>query len=94
MKNVLLTAAIIFCTVNPLTISLASASECQKRVSDSYLKEVLAEQGTSPHSLKKEYLGQKAQISRYELCECDDGVLAVRLKGCQGSQERTWARMK
>ena len=34
---------------------------------DKYLKQQLKDQGTDPHSIKKEFLGNKAEIAKYDL---------------------------
>jgi len=98
MKNIILVGLFVLSMGGNWQGSIISeayaAGDCQKRLDDNYVKQILANQGTDPHALKKEYLGNKAKISLYELCECDDGVIAIRLKKCQGMEERTWATTK
>lgn len=38
-----------------------------KKVDDKYLKDALREQDTTPHELKREYLGKKAEIKKYDI---------------------------
>lgn len=55
--------------------------DCTKRLDDKYLKKTL---GIDPEEVKYEELGPRAPISRYELCECKDKRIVIRLKGCTG----------
>ena len=55
--------------------------DCTKRLDDKYLKKTL---GIDPEEIKYEELGRRALISRYELCECKDKRIVIRLRGCTG----------
>lgn len=36
------------------------------------------------HDVKKDWLGKKAPISRYDLCGCLDGRVVIKARGCKG----------
>jgi len=38
-----------------------------------------------PHAFKKDFLGNKAPISRYDICACKDGSIIIKLRGQCGS---------
>jgi RHS repeat-associated protein len=38
-----------------------------------------------PHEFKKDFLGKKAPISRYDICACKDGSIVIKLRGQCGS---------
>jgi hypothetical protein len=37
------------------------------------------------HDVKRDWLGEKAPISMYDLCGCRDGQVVIRAHGCKGS---------
>lgn len=51
--------------------------ECQK-ASDWHLSHVGI---TDPHEFKKDYLGNKAPISQYDICACKDGSIVIKKQG-------------
>ena len=40
---------------------------------------------SDPHEFKKEHLGRKAPISRYDICACNDGSIVIKPRGQCGS---------
>ncbi len=47
------------------------------------------------HEVKMEFLGRGAQISRFDLCGCEDGRIVVKLRLCKGPVvEETYYRWK
>lgn len=46
------------------------------------------------HQVKKDWMGDKAQISRFDLCGCKDGRVVIKAQGCKGkiatSTEYNW----
>ena len=54
---------------------------CQNRLSDWDIKQLNI---GDTHEFKRDVLGRKAQISRYELCKCSDKRVVIRELGCQG----------
>jgi len=38
-----------------------------------------------PHAFKREYLGNKAKVSRFDICACKDGSIIIKPKGTCGS---------
>ena len=55
-------------------------NECNKRLSDWQIQNA----GFDAHEIKYEILGGNANISRFELCLCNNGAVVIRNKGCKG----------
>jgi hypothetical protein len=54
---------------------------CDKKLE----KSLLSKAGISDiHQVKKEWMGEKAKISRFDLCGCKDGRVVIKEQGCRG----------
>ncbi len=71
------TAIVYYCSTND--------NDCQKRLDNRYLKRL----GFDAEEIKREYLGNRVKTSLYELCQCNDGTIAIRNLGCVGPTTRT-----
>lgn len=64
---------------------------CDKKLDKSLLKQASI---LDPHQVKKDWMGDKAQISRFDLCGCKDGRVVIKAQGCKGdiasSTEYNW----
>jgi len=54
--------------------------DCKDRLSDFQIRQ----RGLDPHEIKRAILRRTAPISRFELCQCKDGRVVIREKGCTG----------
>ena len=65
--------------------------DCKVRLSDFQIKKKLE---IDAHEVKKDELGRKAKISRFELCLCKDGRIVIRERMCKGPIIETGYRMR
>jgi RHS repeat-associated protein len=56
---------------------------CDKKLSDQLLNKL----GIDGHTLKAEALGTNKNLSRFDLCGCNDGRIVVKRYGCKGNDE-------
>ncbi|HBC0158653.1 TPA: RHS domain-containing protein [Salmonella enterica subsp. indica] len=55
---------------------------CDKKLDKSLLSKASI---FDPHQVKRDWMGDKAQISRFDLCGCKDGRVVIKAQGCKGT---------
>ncbi|HFZ1500239.1 TPA: RHS element core protein [Citrobacter freundii] len=55
---------------------------CDKKLDKSLLSKANI---FDPHQVKRDWMGDKAQISRFDLCGCKDGRVVIKAQGCKGN---------
>lgn len=93
LKLLLAVSTSIVLVANPVS-ALAQSKKTNKPLTDEASKELCKDKLSNwdikqlgigdVHKFKQEFLGENAQISRYDLCKCKDKSVTIRELKCTG----------